>query len=68
MITKYERTIGYANIFSSVQDNRIKFNKVWTCIRALDAQEKLKDYGRRSEERSIGSQHLGSEEMMLRRS
>jgi len=38
MITKYFRTIRYANICSSVQDQRLKFNKVRTRIRALEAQ------------------------------
>jgi len=27
----------------SMKDHRLKFNKVWTYIRALEAQEKLKD-------------------------
>jgi len=62
-----KRTIGYANIYSSVQVHRLKFNKVWTCTIGSDAQEKLKDYDRRSEERSTRSQHLGSEERMLLR-
>jgi len=60
MITKYYRKIGCANICSSVHDDRLKFNKVWTCIRASYAKEKLKDYGIRSKARSTKSQHLGS--------
>jgi len=40
-----------------VQDYRIKFNKDWTCIRASDAQEKLKEYSRRSEKMSTEIQH-----------
>jgi hypothetical protein len=60
--------IGYANICSSVQDHRLKFNKVWTYIRASEAQEKLKYYGRRSKERSTRSQRFESEERMLLRS
>jgi len=33
LIIKYQRKIGYANICSSMQEHRLKFNKVWTCIR-----------------------------------
>jgi len=45
-----------------MHDRRIKFNNVWTCIRASEAQEKLKDFGRRYEERSIKNQHLELDE------
>lgn len=52
----------YSAVLYPFEDHKLKFNKVWTCIRASEAEENLKDYGRIFEERSTRSQHLRSEE------
>jgi len=36
--------------------------KYWTSMKASETQEKIKDFGRRSKERSTRSQHIGLEE------
>jgi hypothetical protein len=68
MITKYQRTIGCANICSCMHDKILEYNKFLTCIRAIRSIREARTLGKRSEESSNRSQHFGSEEKKSLRS